>query len=57
MLPPQAALWLEELGTREQTLTYLDRYTGEAIDLLQQAAPGEGAEVMKGFLATMLPVG
>jgi len=52
----QAAHWLEELGTREQTLAYLDRYTREAMRLLQQAVREEDAQVLRDFLAAMLPV-
>ena len=52
----QAAQWLEELGIREQTLVYLNRYTGDAMEMLQRAAPGEGARLLKDFLASMLPV-
>lgn len=52
----QAAQWLEELGTREQALGFLDRYTDEAMVLLQKAAPGESADPLRSFLASMLPV-
>jgi geranylgeranyl diphosphate synthase type I len=52
----QTAHWLEELGTREQTLAYLNRYTGEAMQMLQRAAPGENAQLLKDFLASMLPI-
>lgn len=52
----QAAQWLEALGTREQALAFLDRYTDQAIQLLRRAVAGEGAELLRSFLASFLPL-